>query len=58
LFDRPLRVVAFSEEGWLRDVTEEIASKLPDLSRQGRMLACDCERLVERVTGQAATIIV
>jgi hypothetical protein len=46
LFDRPLRVVAFStEEGWSREVTEEIASKLPDLSRPGGMLGATARDL-------------
>jgi len=52
-FDCPLRVVAFnSEEGWSRDVTKEIATKLLDLNRGGVTLGAAARDFVERVTGQ------
>jgi len=52
-FDRPLSVVAFNvEEGWSRDATKEIASKLLDMSRDGRLLGVAANDFVERVTGQ------
>jgi hypothetical protein len=38
-YSRPVRVVAFNtHEGWSRHVTEEIALKLLNLSREGRVL--------------------
>jgi hypothetical protein len=58
-FDQPVRIVAFnSAEGWSRDVTEDIALKLLDLSRQGRVLGAAAREFVERITGQTATVIV
>jgi hypothetical protein len=55
----PVRVVAFNtDEGWSRDVTREVALKLLDLSRQGRPLGGGARDFVERITGQAATVIV
>jgi hypothetical protein len=50
-YSRPVRVVAFNtHEGWSRNVTEEIALKLLDLSAAAR-------EFVERVTGKAPTVI-
>jgi hypothetical protein len=58
-FEQPVRIVAFnSAEGWSRDVTEDIALKLLDLSRQGRVLGAAAREFVERITGQTATAIV
>ena len=52
-YSRPVRVVAFNiHEGWSRDVTEEIALKLLDLSGEGRMLCATAREFVERVTGK------
>src|SRR5262245_66334613 len=49
---RPVRVVAFStHEGWSRDVTEEIALKLFDLTGDGRRLCASARAFVDRVTG-------
>jgi hypothetical protein len=57
--EHPVRVVAFNtDEGWSRDVTSEVAAKLLDLSRQGRQLGVGARDFVERITGQAATVIV
>ena len=58
-FDRPVRIVAFNlHEGWSKDVTEDIAQELLLASREGRVLGTAAREFVERVTGQAATIIV
>jgi hypothetical protein len=58
-YKSPVRVVAFNtDEGWSRDVTEEVALKLLDLSRQGRVLGAAAREFVERVTGKAPTVIV
>lgn len=58
-FDQPIRIVAFnSAEGWSKDVTEDIALKVLDLSRQGRVLGAAAREFVERITGQTATVIV
>ena len=55
-YSRPVRVVAFNtHEGWSRDVTEEIALKLLDLSGEGRILCAAARGFVERVTGKAPT---
>src|SRR5262245_5060553 len=55
-YSRPVRVVAFNtHEGWSRDVTEEIALKLFDLSGEGRMLCATAREFVEQVTGKAPT---
>lgn len=55
----PMRVVAFNTaEGWSRDVTEEITARLLDLNAQGRMLGASARDFVERVTGQAVTVVV
>src|SRR5262249_38976729 len=52
-YSHPERVVAFNtHEGWSRDVTEEIALKLLDLSREGRALGAAARAFVERVTGE------
>jgi hypothetical protein len=54
-----VRIVAFnSAEGWSRDKTEDIALKLLDLSRQGRVLGAAAREFVERITGQVPTVIV
>jgi hypothetical protein len=58
-FDNPLRVVAFStEEGWSRDVTQEIATRLLDPNQNGVALGAVARDFVERVTGQSATVAV
>jgi hypothetical protein len=58
-FEHPVRIVAFnSTDGWSRNVTEDIALKLLDLSRQGRVLGAAAREFVERITGQTATVIV
>ena len=58
-FNRPLKIVAFnSEDGWSRDVTQEIAVKLLDLNQAGVALGAAAREFVERVTGQSATAIV
>ena len=58
-FNHPLRVIAFnSGEGWSRDVTEDAARKLLDMSRQGRVLGSAACEFVERATGETATAVV
>jgi hypothetical protein len=58
-FSRPVRVVAFNtEDGWSRDVTQEIAVKLLDLNQNGVALGAAAREFVERVTGQSATVAV
>ena len=58
-FSRPVRVVAFNtEQGWSRDVTQEIATKLLDLNNEGVALGAAARDFVDRVTGQSATAIV
>jgi len=50
--ERPLKIVAFNtEDGWSRDVTRGIATKLLHLGAAAR-------EFVERVTGKSATAIV
>jgi hypothetical protein len=59
-YSRPVRVVAFNlAEGWARDVTDEIATRLLDAALvQGRVLGASAGEFVERVTGQAVTVAV
>jgi hypothetical protein len=58
-FEHPIRVVAFNTaEGWSKDVTEHIARRLLELSRQGHALGAAARDFAERVTGEAWTIIV
>ena len=53
-YSHPVRVVAFNtHEGWSRDVTEEIALKLLDLSREGRVLGT-----AARESGKSPAVIV
>ena len=59
LFSRPIKIVAFNtDDGWSRDVTHEIATKLLDLNQNGVALGAVAREFVERVTGQSATVIV
>jgi hypothetical protein len=53
-FTHPLRVVAFNtEEGWSRDVSEDIAMKLVAAARDGgRELRAGAREFVERATGR------
>jgi len=56
---RPVRVIAFNtDEGWSRDITDDIATKLLDLNQNGVALGAAAREFVERVTGQSATAIV
>jgi hypothetical protein len=58
-FSRPVKIVAFNtEQGWSRDVTHEVASKLLDLNQDGVALGAAAREFVERVTGQSATATV
>lgn len=58
-FDNPIRVVAFNtEEGWSRDVTQEIATKPLDLNQNGVALGAAARDFVTRVTGKSAIAIV
>lgn len=58
-FDNPLRVVAFNtEEGWSRDVTQEVATKLLDLNQNGVALGAVARDFVTRVTSKSAIAIV
>ena len=55
-FSCPLRIVEFNtEEGWSRDVTHEIATRLLDLNKEGVALSAAARGFVERVTGKSAT---
>jgi hypothetical protein len=58
--NRPLKIVAFNtEEGWSRDITHDIATKLLDLNHQnGVALGAAAREFVERVTGRYATVVV
>jgi hypothetical protein len=55
-----VRVVAFNvAEGWARDVTDAIAAMLLDAALvRGRVLSQSAREFVERVTGQALTVVV
>lgn len=58
-FHRPLCVVAFNiDEGWARDATREIGSRLLNLNRQGRVLGAAANEFVERVTGHSPITVV
>jgi hypothetical protein len=59
-YEHPLRVVAFNtDEGWSRDVTDEVAAKLLDAALvQGRALSASAREFVERVTGRSLTVVV
>jgi hypothetical protein len=57
--NRPVKIVAFNtEEGWSRDITHDIATKLLDLNQQGAALSAAAREFVERVTGETAKVIV
>ena len=54
-YERPLRVVAFeTDDGWVRDVTRDIAAKLLDAGSQGRSLGDGAWEFIERVVAGAA----
>ncbi len=58
-YSRPLRVVAFNlAEGWARDVSNEVANRLLDLSADGRVLSASAREFVVRVTGREVTVVV
>lgn len=58
-FKRPLRVIAFNtNEGWSRDVTQEIAWKVRDLNYKGRLLSAAARKFVERVTVENSLVAV
>jgi hypothetical protein len=51
---RPLRIVAFNtDEGWSRDVTNEIAAKLLESAAQGRSLGPSAWEFIERAIAAA-----
>ena len=51
-------MIAFNtEEGWSRDVTQEIATKLFDLNQNGVALGATARDFISRVTGKSATAI-
>lgn len=51
--NRPVKIVAFNtEEGWSRDITHDIATKLLDLNKEGVALGAVARDFVERITGQ------
>ena len=55
----PVKIVAFNtEEGWSRDVTHQIATKLFDLNQKGVALGSAARDFVERVTGKSPTVAV
>ena len=50
-YERPLRIVAFNvAEGWVRDVTENIALKVAAARDDGRQLIRSARDFVERAT--------
>jgi hypothetical protein len=53
-FNRPMKVVAFNtEEGWSRDVTEDIARAVIEMARKNDdTLVPAAQEFVERATGQ------
>jgi len=54
-----VKIIAFNtEDGWSRDVTQEIATKLLDLNQEGASLGAAARELVERETGQSVTAVV
>jgi hypothetical protein len=56
-YSNPVRVVSFNtQEGWSRDVTEDIARI--ELNRQGRSLTSLAREFVGRVTGESLTVVV
>ena len=59
LAGRPVKIVAFNtDQGWSRDVTYNIATKLLDINQNGVALGLAAREFVERVTGQSATAAV
>jgi hypothetical protein len=57
--NRVVKIVAFNtDEGWSRDITHDIATKLVDLNQSGVTLGAAAREFVERVTGKSATAIV
>jgi hypothetical protein len=57
-FSCPIKIVAFNtDDGWSRDVTQEVAARLLDFNRDGVALSPVARDFVERVTGQSATAI-
>src|SRR3974390_3649851 len=56
-FERVVRVVAFNaDEGWVRDVTRDIALKVIRAARQqNRKIGTGTREFIERVTGQDIT---
>lgn len=57
--NRPAKIVAFNtEEGWSRDITYDIATKLLDLNQNGVTLGATAREFVEHVTGKSATVAV
>ena len=58
-FIHSVKIIAFNtEDGWSRDVTQEIATKLLDLNKEGASLGAAARELVERETGQSVTAVV
>jgi hypothetical protein len=58
-FKRPLRIIAFNtEEGWSRDLTQEIAWKILDLNHRGTPLSAAAREFVERITGENPVVTV
>ena len=57
-FNNPAKIVAFNTtKHWSEDVTEHIASRLLNMSNEGRFLSVAARELVERITGHAPTLI-
>ena len=55
--NRPVKIIAFNtEEGWSRDITHDIATKLLDLNQNGVTIGAAAREFVERETGQSATV--
>ena len=56
--NRPVKIVAFNTvEGWSRDITHDIATKLLDLNQDGIALSSAAREFVERVTGDRKSVV-
>ena len=56
-FHRPMRVIAFTAEGWSHDETVRVGLKLLEMSQDGRVLGEAAREFVERTTGQVPTLL-
>jgi hypothetical protein len=57
--NRPVKIVAFNtEEGWSRDITHDVASKLLELNQNGVALGAAAREFVVRITRRPTTAFV